>query len=594
MMDFMNQRKISRHREGGLDDLRTACAAGYLGFREFLLAAARHYLANDKPWRAKAMLTALMAGTNSSRNLETSGLLQQAHREIAQIERPTCSLNMIVKNESHNIDAALGCVDECVDEIVIGDTGSQDDTAARARMYGATVVPITWQNDFAHARNLVIDASACNWILWMDADDRLSADSARKIRQAWMLLPPSVVAFRIVNEACAGFGSAFMQYRLVARREDVRFERPIHEHIAPSAHRAGLPARQHADISIVHTGYRNLDEHMRKARRNLPIIRKAVVSHSDDWSLKLSLGECYTILGRNEEALGEFTQIADNREVWNSYRDTYLQAHYYAGLLCKESGKKKQAIAYLTRCCSLAKSRCDASYLLGKLYYDGGDEHKAFNAFLAAASTPQQCLHIAAVDGKRIQAESLYHLGRILIEWEKWNEAHELLTRAIAAYPDVVEFYAQMGKVCFCGGRFVDALEYYRTSRKLSPRHNPEAYANIARIQLVQGNLADAIETLVEALEHESAAPDIYMLLGDITFAQRRPHLALASFEKALGSGPVDKTHAPQLWKAISSALDAQEPQSARRFLQKILQVEPQNADAQEVSRKLEIEAMAA
>ena len=65
----------------------------------------------------------------------------------------TISLCMIVKNEEMNIARCLDSVAELVDEIVIVDTGSTDQTVKIASVYTSKVYSYPWKDDFSDARN---------------------------------------------------------------------------------------------------------------------------------------------------------------------------------------------------------------------------------------------------------------------------------------------------------------------------------------------------------------------------------------------------------------------------------------------------------
>ncbi len=83
------------------------------------------------------------------------------------------SLCMIVKNEQQNLPRCLNSVKDYVDEIIIIDTGSEDDTVNIALSYGAKVGHFTWINDFSAARNYAISQASGTWILMLDADEEL-------------------------------------------------------------------------------------------------------------------------------------------------------------------------------------------------------------------------------------------------------------------------------------------------------------------------------------------------------------------------------------------------------------------------------------
>lgn len=95
----------------------------------------------------------------------------------------TLSVAMIVKNEAHCLSDCLDSIRDIADEIVIGDTGSTDETAAVAQRYAAKVFSVPWRDDFAAARNAVLDRVTGNWVLHLDADEVVDPAGARRIRE---------------------------------------------------------------------------------------------------------------------------------------------------------------------------------------------------------------------------------------------------------------------------------------------------------------------------------------------------------------------------------------------------------------------------
>ncbi len=94
---------------------------------------------------------------------------------------PNVGLSMIVKNEAQSLGLCLRSVSGIVSQIVIGDTGSTDNTADMARQFGATVVSVPWQNHFANARNAVLALMQTDWVLVLDADEELDEEARNQI-----------------------------------------------------------------------------------------------------------------------------------------------------------------------------------------------------------------------------------------------------------------------------------------------------------------------------------------------------------------------------------------------------------------------------
>jgi len=89
---------------------------------------------------------------------------------------------MIVKDEEQTLGPCLESVAGHVDEIVIVDTGSRDATISIARRFTDRILSFPWIDDFAAARQFAFDQATCDWVFWLDADDKMvGADALRGI-----------------------------------------------------------------------------------------------------------------------------------------------------------------------------------------------------------------------------------------------------------------------------------------------------------------------------------------------------------------------------------------------------------------------------
>ncbi len=93
---------------------------------------------------------------------------------------PEISVLILAKNEGHNIRACLESV-RWADEIVVVDTGSSDDTVEQAQIWGANVLQTEWQG-FAGTKNWGVNHLTREWVLWLDADERVTPELAEEIR----------------------------------------------------------------------------------------------------------------------------------------------------------------------------------------------------------------------------------------------------------------------------------------------------------------------------------------------------------------------------------------------------------------------------
>src|SRR5687767_15873054 len=97
---------------------------------------------------------------------------------------PSISAAMIVRDEAAVLKDCLESIRPFVEHIVVVDTGSSDETALTARAYGAKVCCFDWVDDFSAARNASLDACEGEWILYIDADERLSVPEGISLRDS--------------------------------------------------------------------------------------------------------------------------------------------------------------------------------------------------------------------------------------------------------------------------------------------------------------------------------------------------------------------------------------------------------------------------
>lgn len=98
--------------------------------------------------------------------------------------KPTLSVAMIVKNEAQDLAQCLDCVKDWVDEIVILDSGSEDTTAQIAQQYGVKWYQHTDWQGFGKQRQLAQHYVTSDYVLWLDADERVTPELKAAILQA--------------------------------------------------------------------------------------------------------------------------------------------------------------------------------------------------------------------------------------------------------------------------------------------------------------------------------------------------------------------------------------------------------------------------
>jgi glycosyltransferase involved in cell wall biosynthesis len=208
------------------------------------------------------------------------------------------SASLIVRDEERYLDACLSHLKGKVDEIVIIDTGSVDRSIEIASAHGALVYEERWLNDFSHARNVGLERSSSDWILYIDADEHLHAD--RHLGEA--LGDAGAIAARVRFRAAQNL-TPYPEYRLFRNRPDIRFRGVIHETIVPDLQvLLADKANQVIDtpFAIEHYGYEGDLTH--KHQRNRDKLLQALCDDPQRIYLWLTLGECEKGLGNIDAA----------------------------------------------------------------------------------------------------------------------------------------------------------------------------------------------------------------------------------------------------------------------------------------------------
>lgn len=221
---------------------------------------------------------------------------------------------LIVRDESRFLGACLASIRDVVDEIVVVDTGSVDDSVDIARRHGARVIHHRWRDDFAEARNVALEAAIGEWILYVDADERLSGADRATVER--LLTGAPEVAFRVLL-APDLVSTPYLEYRLWRHDPRIRFQGQIHEKVTPAigavAVADGRPISD-CQLRLTHHGYEGDQAH--KHLRNLPLLRAELPREPDNLFNRHHLARVLRGLGEDDEAalvLADAVEVARQR-----------------------------------------------------------------------------------------------------------------------------------------------------------------------------------------------------------------------------------------------------------------------------------------
>jgi glycosyltransferase involved in cell wall biosynthesis len=178
---------------------------------------------------------------------------------------PKLSVTIITRNEADNLPSALESA-RWADEIVVVDCGSTDATLAVAREHSTRVLRREWSG-YADQKNFAAENAAHDWILSLDADERITPGLAGEIR-ALMASEPRHAGYRIPRVSWY-LGTWIRttdwypdrQLRLYDRRRGRWESRRVHESVALDGPAGAL---QHV---LEHRPYRDLSHHLQTVDR---------------------------------------------------------------------------------------------------------------------------------------------------------------------------------------------------------------------------------------------------------------------------------------------------------------------------------------
>ena len=210
---------------------------------------------------------------------------------VVGTDRVNVSVVVITKNEEHNLHECLQSV-RWADEIVVVDAESTDRTVEVARKYTDKVVVRPWPG-FGPQKNFGMDQASSDWILILDADERVTLELQQEIQQVvkqWSSHDP--VAYRVPRRnfyygRWIRHGGVYPDYQIrFIRKGAARYnDMPVHENLIVEGGVGVL--RGHLD----HYTERRIADHFEKFElyTTLAAQQKLKSRHSVHW---------YDLLGR--------------------------------------------------------------------------------------------------------------------------------------------------------------------------------------------------------------------------------------------------------------------------------------------------------
>ena len=279
------------------------------------------------------------------------------------------SLCMIVRDDAKDLDRCLKSCSTLFDEIIIVDTGSQDNSKEVAEKYGAKIFDFVWVDDFAKARNFAFQQATCPWIMWLDADDLIKKDDLDKLFDLKeRLLHSNKNAIMLIyhyNLHVKGYN-----YRIVRNDPGIRWKYPIHETLI-----FDKCVSEKFEAAVHHLGASGM-------ARNIAILKKAYAGEwKDDGRIQHYLAREYCYTGEHEKAVEMYSKHLRNIPAY-----TRCGAYYYYAASCFKTGRYLKALDL----CDYANKKhpifADFYCLMGSHYRSQRDWSKSRECFTKALS----------------------------------------------------------------------------------------------------------------------------------------------------------------------------------------------------------------
>lgn len=288
-------------------------------------------------------------------------------------------------------------------EIVIVDTGSTDRTIEIAREYTGQVFEFKWKNDFSAARNFCSSKATGDYILIMDADERLSANALQVLKE-FIRCHPSLAGTVTIENIMKDEIKRHRMVRFYPNHHSYTFSGTVHEQVFLN----GKPAPfQNTDLIVTHHGYdAAYYTEKSKAERYLPLYIEHLKKYPQDGYMLYQLGKLYNGMNNLAEAERYLMESKRYGDQANLYYPVML---VLLGYVLQATNRSNEAMNMLKKAESHYPKFPDLPFLMGLLAMDTGEVQEIERCFLGALAIGETS-HYTSVAGVG-SYKAAYNLG---------------------------------------------------------------------------------------------------------------------------------------------------------------------------------------
>jgi len=452
------------------------------------------------------------------------------------------SLCMIVRDAGKTLPAALESIRPCVDEMVVVDTGSRDNTAAVAVDLGARILHFPWCDSFSEARNESLRHARGRWIFWMDADDTIDAANGQRLRDLAEHADEGDTLGYVLQVHCPASNeegeldaTIVDHVKLFRNRPDVRFDGRVHEQILPSIRRAGGKVKW-TDVFVIHSGYDHGPEAQRRKReRDLRLLSLELNERPNHPFTLFNLGMTYFDMREYEKAVGflaESIKHSDPRDshvrkayalLVGSYR--FRGQHAQAWQICQE-GRRVYA------------KDPELLFLQGILQHHFGRLGEAAASYEAVLSERDDD-HFSSLDKGIVGYKARHNLAVVHIDAGELTAAETQWRQVLNEVPTYKPAWRGLGECLLRQGKTVETKQMASELLR-HPLLRSEAMALRAKIALTQNDVGSARSHLEAAVASDPTNPEALRDLCQLLFEHASAEDTEAALRKLAAICPDD------------------------------------------------------
>lgn len=303
---------------------------------------------------------------NARMDLERSDKtrLKEGIDKLLKVDSVSVTAALIVKNESEHIENCLRRIINAVDEIVIVDTGSTDETIEISRKFSKVkIIDFQWCDDFAAARNAAFPHITSDWVIWIDADEYLYDEDIHSIKEVagifHYITAPVLIRVGIMSEndddSITGKYSVSRMFRM---KDKFKFFGKIHEQVVLNENNLyeneNIFSRA-VRIRFLHHGYKSAEiQKKNKLERNINLLKKMVDENPNDPAWLFFYGrelfnserfdESVEILEQCEKCSSQYLNFGRILEVYTMIAKIFFIKNDYdsAEKICKKALKERE------------------------------------------------------------------------------------------------------------------------------------------------------------------------------------------------------------------------------------------------------------